>query len=147
MLKIEFEDNLFEQYNGNIIDPEDEFTKIDVLGTDYVKRAMQIIDQATYVDIATFIDRFGRALPIKELSIGCKIAILVQESNLPKIHSIECGFNARDFIICNANRGTLIMYKPGIPFSDLTPNQDGNIDVYADDMHFTSLYELNEWLF
>ena len=128
-----------------ITDAEAAFLKIKVKPTELNIKLLQDIEQATYVSMTEFIDRFGRTLPIANLSTGCKTALVIANNPDIVVDLIECGHNARDSIIRNIRDGKVVfefddisIYYPGY--------NDFEIDVLYDGIHFTSLDDFNLYL-
>lgn len=104
---------LYESYSlpiegEHIQDPEAAFLTLRVTRSDLTATLMREIDKAKYVDEVSFIDRFGRTLPISRLSTGCKTAIVVEHNPDKIVDLIECGYNARDSIIRNIKSGKVL---------------------------------------
>lgn len=138
---------MFESIGGTVYDADAEFFRVKIPKTTYTEQAMLDIDQATYCDPWSFIDRYGVKLSKDKLSTGCKVALLTSINSDKPTHSIECGINARDFIVCNCTEGNLVIWRPGTEFSDLTTNKRGMISVELEGKIFTDLNSLNEYLF
>lgn len=138
---------MFESTGCTVYDADAEFFKVKIPKTPYAELAMSVIDQATYHDPWSFVDRYGVKLSKDKLSTGCKVALLTAINSDKLTHSIECGINARDFIVCNCTEGNLVIWKPSTEFSDLTTSRRGNISVELDGKIFTDLNSLNEYLF
>lgn len=148
MLRLEIEDNLFESFQGKVFNVEEQFfLNVEVEDTEYNRRAIEEIDEGQYLNELEFIDRFGYKWPVEYLSTGCKAALLVESGKCERVHLVECGRNARDFIICNASRGTAVLYRPGITVRDTTVGHTGEVNVEVFGKVFTDLGELNDWVF
>lgn len=106
---------------------------------------MKEIEDATYMNEAEFVDRFGRTLPISRLSTGCKTAIVVEHNPEEVVDLLECGYNARDAIIRNIRSGKVLFRYNDISI-DYPGSGDYAIDVLFDGVHFTSLDQLNLYL-
>lgn len=141
---------LYESYSRpiggkHIQDPEAAFLTLRVTRSDLTATLMREIDKAKYVDEVSFIDRFGRTLPISRLSTGCKTAIVVEHNPDKIVDLIECGYNARDSIIRNIKSGKVLFRYNDISI-DYPGFNDYGIDVLFDGIHFTSLDDLNLYL-
>lgn len=128
-----------------IADAEAAFLRTKVENTELNAKLMSDIDQAQYVNAAEFVDRFGRTLPISELSTGCKTALVIVCNSDKVVDLKECGHNARDAIIRNIRNGKVLF-----TFDDITIDYPGfcdfEIDVLIDGEHYTSLDALNLYL-
>lgn len=126
-------------------DIEAMFKQIKVKGTSKEKEVILKIEQGTYNDENSFIDRFGYKLYLSELSTGCKAALCVLNKPTTQINLIECGINALDVILTTCNEGNVIMRDRGITIKDYSTN--GEIQVELDGYLFTNTNRLNYYIF
>lgn len=122
-------------------DIELQFLKTRLKKDDYTVKALKEIEQATYNDEHSFIDRFGFKLYSKNISTGCKAALCVHEFPTIIINTVECGTNALEFIIANCTDGYILMSRESTLFY-----VDGQIDVTIDDKHFSDYDSLSEYI-
>lgn len=122
-------------------DVELQFLKTRLKKDDYTVKALKEIEQATYNDEHSFIDRFGFKLYSKNISTGCKAALCVHEFPTTVVNTIECGTNALEFIIANCTDGYILMSRESTLFY-----VDGQIDVTIDNKHFSDCDSLSEYI-
>lgn len=132
--------------DGNIQYPiahdiEIQFLKTRLKNDDYTVKALKDIEQATYNDEYSFIDRFGFKLYSKNMSTGCKGALCVHAFPTTVINTVECGTNALEFIVANCTDGYVLMSREAMIFY-----VDGQIDVIIDDKHFSNCDNLLEYI-
>lgn len=137
MLNIEINDGIPK------MDIEEEFDLLDgILDTKINREILKSIEQSQYYDKYNVLDRFGAKLNIRNLSTGCKAALLVANSS-KKIDLSECGFNARDFIITRISNGSIVLHNSGV---SIAGNKDINIDAIIDNKHFKTVRELDDYI-
>lgn len=122
-------------------DVERQFLKMRLRKDDYTVKALREIEQATYNDEHSFIDRFGFKLYKKNMSTGCKAALCVHEFPDIVIDTIECGLNALNFIIANCVDGVILISSESTLFYVETP-----IDIIFDGRKFVDCDSLSEYL-
>lgn len=122
-------------------DVELQFLKTRLKKDDYTVKALKEIEQATYNDEHSFIDRFGFKLYSKNMSTGCKAALCVHEFPTTVIDTVECGLNTINFIIANCTEGAVLMSSGSMLFYVDTP-----IDVIIDNRKFVECDDLSEYL-
>lgn len=122
-------------------DVELQFLKTRLKKDHYTVKALKEIEQATYNDEHSFIDRFGFKLYNKNMSTGCKAALCVHEFLSTVINTAECGTNVLEFIIANCADGYILMSREAMIFY-----VDGQIDVIIDDKHFSDCDSLLEYI-
>ena len=111
---------------------------------DIDKAFIKEIDKATYLDNTKFIDRFGVALYIENLSTGCKAAIAVHHNPGKIVSCLEVGYNALASIIKHCKSGNVILY----PYNQyIEVEQDMPVDVMCRGHHFTSLNDISEYFY
>ncbi len=102
-------------------DIEERFKGEVVERTPLIEALMREIEGASYNDPISFIDRFGYKLTTRELSTGCKAAILVATYPDEVFDLLECGNNARDSILRHCKDGNVIVRDNGYDFG-VMPN-------------------------
>lgn len=122
-------------------DVELQFLKTRLKKDDYTVKALKEIEQATYNDEYSFIDRFGFKLYSKNMSTGCKAVLCVHEFPTTVIDTIECGLNAINFIIANCTDGAILINPGSMLFY-----VDTSIDVIIDGRRFTDCDSLSEYI-
>lgn len=122
-------------------DVELQFLKTRPKKDDYTVKALKEIEQATYNDEYSFIDRFGFKLYLKNMSTGCKAALCVHEFPDTVINTAECGTNVLEFIVANCTDGYILMSREAMVFY-----VDGQIDIIIDDKHFSDCDSLSEYI-
>ncbi|MBO5337675.1 MAG: hypothetical protein J6A94_11160 [Lachnospiraceae bacterium] len=132
--------------NGNNIvrNVEEQFAKIKLTGSEIERKLISQIEQGTYNDEYSFIDRFGYKLYNTELSTGCKAALCVVRCPELIIDLIECGLNARDIIIGLCKDGNVLIQENGVTIVDYFEQP---IDVKIDKYRITSVDRLNKYIF
>lgn len=123
---------------------EEQFAKIRLTGREIERRIISKIEQGTYNDEYSFIDRFGYKLYNTELSTGCKAALCVVNCPDLIIDLIECGMNARDIIIGLCKDGKVLIRENGVTIADYFNEP---IDVKVDNYRITSVDRLNKYIF
>lgn len=114
-------------------DIEERFKGEVVERTPLIEALMREIEGASYNDPISFIDRFGYKLTTRELSTGCKAAILVATYPDEVFDLLECGNNARDSILRHCKDGNVIVRDNGYDFG-VMPNDE--IDICLDGCRF-----------
>lgn len=127
-----------------VMDVEKAFDMTRINGTNVDKRLMEIIEQGTYNDSTSFIDRFGFKLPITDLSTGCKAALCVANNTNTVIDLIECGFNARDAILKSCTEGHILFWDHDRTVSG---GREDSIDVILNGHHFTNVEDFNLYVY
>lgn len=79
--------------------------KVGISDTDINRYLLEKLEQASYLNISEFIDRYGYKLPLSCLSTGMKILLEVINSD-KCIYGLELGQNAFELLIQSAN-GTI----------------------------------------
>ena len=130
--------------NNIVRNVEEQFAKIKLTGSEIEKALISKIEQGTYNDEYSFIDRFGYKLYNTELSTGCKAALCVVNCPDMIIDLIECGLNARDIIIGLCKEGNVLIQENGVSIVDYFEKP---IDVKVDRFRITSVDRLNKYLF
>lgn len=125
-----------------IDDVELAFDSIRLCGSKEEALILSYIEQAEYKDASHIIDRFGDKLSIDFISTGCKAALLVLNHPELVISLMECGYNARDFIINHCKNGTVIIAESPITIVKLVDKVDIDVDGYK----FTDIHELNHYI-
>ena len=126
-----------------IKDIEMHFDTIKVRGTELDRMMIREIDGGEYFDETSFIDRFGCKLYTTELSTGCKAALCVANCPDKIIDLLECGFNARDAIICACSRGSVIIHSESVTIQN---KFNRPIDVVIDKYRITNVDTLNRYI-
>lgn len=134
-----------EQGNAPLTDVEELFRQIKVKGTPKEREVISKIEQGTYNDENSFIDRYGYKLYLSELSTGCKAALCVLNKPDVQINLIECGINALDVILTVYKNGSVIMRDRDVTIRDYSEHED--IEVELDGYLFTTVDRLNYYLF
>lgn len=111
--------------------------------SEIVKKAVQQIEQGQFLDLHQYQDRFGIRRSTFELSTGCKSIFCIESYPDFIINLMECGINARDFIIANCNQGSVFMPESGITFSYAYGKQT---DILLEGYHFKTIKELNKYI-
>ena len=124
-------------------DIEDLFSYHTLPDCPYCKMALEEIDHAIFCDAHSFTDRCGFRLPKSKLSAGCKTALLCWLEPDRVVSCIDAGLNARDFIIRNADRGKLLLFRPDVTVSG--PNKE--IEVLCDGTVYRDVDSFNEGIF
>lgn len=124
-------------------DVEKLFTKVRLKGTEAEKRILKVIEQASYNDANSFIDRFGFKLYTSELSTGCKAALCVIHFPAMLIDIKECGLNARDTILSLCDQGNILMDYSETGIADYS---NGSVEVQIDGYLFHTISRLNTYL-
>ena len=147
MLKILFAKTLNEikSMNNIVFDAEYEFMGVNLNGTDTTNKIIKYIEDGTYYDETSFIDRFGIKCYYDCMSTGCKAALLVAEYPDKIINCIECGSNALEAIIKYCKNGTIITYDDDV-FDNIKVGNNDIIDVELDSKHFTLGRDLNDYI-
>ena len=114
-------------------DIEERFKGEVVEHTPLIEVLMREIEGASYNDPISFIDRFGYKLTTRELSTGCKAAILVATYPDEVFDLLECGNNARDSILRHCKDGNVIVRDNGYDFGIMP---DDEIDICLDGCRF-----------
>lgn len=122
-------------------DVELQFLKTRLYKNDYIVKALKEIEQATYNDEHSFIDRFGFKLYSKDMSTGCKGAICVYAFPDIVIDVVECGINALNFIISNCTNGAILISREAMGFY-----KEGPVDVLLDGKWFTDCDDLVDYI-
>lgn len=130
--------------NNIVRNVEEQFAKIKLTGSEIEKKLIAEIEQGTYNDEYSFIDRFGYKLYNTELSTGCKAALCVVNCPNLVIDLIECGLNARDIIIGLCKDGNVLIQENGVTIVDYFGQP---IDVKIDSYRITSVDRLNKYIF
>lgn len=144
MLRIYLNENRAEIKSDNIIiDVEFEFRTVELKDTPLTRKLLREIEKGQFDTGMTFIDRFGVRLFTSELSTGCKAALLTEYRPDYIIDTVECGFNARDSIIRNCTKGSVIVYNTGRTFSLPEPDI---CDVCLDGYRFRTVERLNRYI-
>lgn len=125
-----------------IEDVELGFLKFRLLDSELNRRAIATIEDGSYLDEESFVDRFGYKLYKRFLSTGCKAALCVINLSEYVINTIECGVNALSFIIDNCTEGTIIISDESVSL----PDNGSTINVEFGNRKFTTVRELNEYL-
>lgn len=128
---------------GIITDVELEFIRYKVPRNSLTAALISEIEQGTWFDDNTFLDRFGQKLPIGMLSTGCKAALLTAFLPTRVISMCEAGANAISSVIRNVQDGSITLVWDGIPFGG---NSDTVINITVFGNLFVTLGELNEYL-
>lgn len=116
-------DNDLKESESIIYDVDLEFERIKVKGSEKERALIAKIDGGSYYNSIEFIDRFGIARDLSELSTGCKAGLLILNSK-EVIDTIECGINARDAILEICDKGCMLIYDTSI-----TPAMDKETKV------------------
>lgn len=145
MLKIRMEDDTKEIEESDVIrDVDEAFLKVHLTGTEKEKAAIRLVEQGTYHDQNSYIDRFGYKLHIEEMSTGCKAILVVLNNRNKWVDTKECGLNALSALISVCDEGRIILrdteYK--LPTYGLADS----IEVEVNGLRFTSFSELNEYM-
>ena len=142
MLKIKLV-NMDNMEDWTLTDIEKEFKMIRLSGKDIEKALIKQIEDGTWNDSKSFIDRFGFKLHNSELSTGCKAALVV--ANTDKLVNLrECGLNALDHIISLCKSGNIEVVDTGVTFRTIDINKD--IDVELDGYRFSNTDRLNHYI-
>ena len=142
MLHLNISDDITTEQFNNM---EMEFDKIRLTGSNKERSIIKFIENGTYNNDYSFIDRFGLKLDISEMSTGCKAALCVANNPKKVFNLIECGVNAQDVIITTLKEGNIIIRDRGITIVDYS--KDGKIDVELDGYRFTNTNRLNYYIF
>lgn len=122
-------------------DVETLFKTIHLVKNDFNIKVIEEIEQGTYNDEISFIDRFGFKLYLSNMSTGSKAIICVNTIQDRIINCIECGKNAINYIIDNCKSGFILVNR-----SQLLVEDCENIDVLLQGYHFTSANDLVTYL-
>lgn len=126
-----------------IYDVESLFSAYKMKYSKVVERAVQQIEHGQFLDLYQFEDRFGIRRSIFDLSLGCKTIFCIESYPNLIINAIECGLNARDFIIANCKDGCVFMIENGITFSY---NYGEQTNVILEGNYFKTIHELNKYI-
>ena len=122
-------------------DVEALFKSISLVKNDFNIKVIEEIEQGTYNDEISFIDRFGFKLYLSNMSTGSKAAICVNTIQDKIINCVECGKNAINYIIDHCKSGFILVNR-----SQLLVEDCENIDVLLQGYHFTSANDLVTYL-
>lgn len=124
-------------------DVEKMFRTFKLKCTEKEKEAVRVIEQGELIDAYTFRDRFGVRLYTNQLSTGCKAALCVLNAGDTVVNLMECGLNARDFIM-TLDTGAVVDVIDDVTICNI----DGdNANVLLNGYVFTSLDRLNKYIF
>lgn len=144
MLKLYLPDELKDR--SDVVRNVDEvFYNMAVKDTETNRKLIEQIEEGTYYDTVSYIDRFGIRSYYEDISIGCKVALSVAQNPDKIFDTVECGNNARDAIILNCKEGSIIFYDMGVTIRDKCIF-DTPIDVDFCGNHFTTTGKFNSWL-
>lgn len=126
------------------MDIDGEFYSYEIKDSPVNRILLQEIEQATYCDEMSFIDRFGYKLPKEFMSTGCKAALLVANTDI-EVDLAECGPNAKGAIIQHVKSGKAIMpsVTSYIPYDEDICKP---IEVQLDGYRFTDMGRLNRYI-
>lgn len=125
-------------------DVEKLFSQTRLVDTELNRKLIRVIEQGTYNDEWSFIDRFGFKLYTKDMSTGCKAALCVANNPDKIVDLIECGNNARDAIIKLCTNGNILYHENGMTIENI--NKPDTIDVRLDGYQFTTVERLNRYI-
>lgn len=124
-----------------ITDVEDEYYKHTLPINEYTKKLFKTVDQITLNDDGTLVDRFGYKVKEDAICNGSKAAVCVLMSD-DIIALTESGYNARDFIIKNLNKGKILLLNRAITIEGYAELIDAIIGNYR----FNTVWRLNYYL-
>lgn len=139
-LRIYFADETLIDSENILRDVEIGFLSLKIEGSDLERKALKEIEEASYCDTYSFIDRFGYKLYNKFLSTGCKAILCLINYKDKIINAIECGDNVISFMVENCN-GSIIVTRDMLPIIT-----ESVIDVIVDSYRFMSVDRLNHYL-
>jgi len=116
------------------------FSKVIISADATDKALVETIDEGVLVDSTKFLDRFGVMLYTRQLSTGCKVALLVNNTDAV-IDLRECGPNAVSAILSLCKSGSVALPCPGIDLTDYTRGE--TVDIVIDNKHFHSIHEVS----
>ena len=125
-------------------DVEKLFSQTKLTDTPLNRKLIQVIEQGTYNDPYSFIDRFGFKLYTEDMSTGCKAALCVANNPDKVVDLVECGYNARDAIIHFCNTGNILYHESSLTIESMEEHYV--IDVALNGYHFTSVDRLNKYI-
>lgn len=128
-----------------IRDIEADFCSIKLTKDEVTCSMLRDIEQAEYYDSTKFIDRFGLAVSVMNLSTGCKAALLVHYRPDCVVDFLECGNNARDAVIFNCKSGNMIFYERDTTVCNYK-KETSVIDCFYKGKRYQSTVDFNSFL-
>lgn len=148
MLKLEFKiPEMGYEMKKMYSDIESEARKMIVTDTPVVRKLIEEIEHGEYYDKDYFIDRFGSKLFMRNMSTGCKAALLIA-TNPPSyaLDLTEVGSMAQDTILRNCKEGHIIIPKKRDLTFDFEYGSDSPIDVEFDGFRFSDIERLSAYI-
>jgi hypothetical protein len=129
-----------------LMDINKEFSKIEIHDSKLNRKIIKEIEQGEYFDTERFIDRFKIGVRLKDMSTGCKAALLVANTD-KEIDTQECGENALYSILNLCNTGSIVVRDLERTFwYDENDPESQKMDAEFNGRHFTSIPEFNDYL-
>lgn len=125
-----------------IHDIENHFSKVLLKDDTLTKEILEIIEQGTYCDAYSFMDRYNTKCDRYNLSTGSKLCLCIDDN--PNLHynAIEVGVNTLNFIVTHFTTGTIV-----IPYDCIVLDcNETPIDVSVNNIRFTTLNSLTNYL-
>lgn len=145
MLEIFF-DYMTDRLPNVIRNVDDIFITMPVLKTETNINILRELEQASYYDTTSYIDRFGIKLSYSDISTGCKVALAVSQNPDLIFDTIECGWNARDIILYYCTDGKIIFRHSDLFIGDDEKDDYRKINVKLNEYNFTTVESLNEYI-
>lgn len=117
------------------------FSSVIIPDTELNRKIISKIEQGTYNDPYSFIDRFGYKLPIDDMSMGCKAALCVVNQD-QIVNLDECGRNAINVILSLKLNGSAFLPDRCTAIGE----RNREIDVVVDGKRFLTTTDLNYYL-
>ena len=127
-------DNVEKQFADYVPDLADTPVNRDVLRT---------IEKGRYLNQREYIDRFGYKCLLSNCSTSSKAVFLVANTDIT-VDLVECGDNARDYILTHFKTGSVILYTSATPINVPMPSL---IDVRYRNYHFSLTNRLSYFLY
>jgi hypothetical protein len=125
-------------------DVERKFAEIKIKDTPLIRQLLWDIERGKYIDATSFEDMFKVKLTINLMSTGCKAALIIATEPECVVDLIECGQNAKEFIVKHCKNGHAI--ASNCEEIDSFGSEVQDIDVKIGNREFTKMDDLNDYL-